>query len=270
MVTERTLSRQRGEATTSTYEYRIRRPDGEIRTVETSAVPITYNGHQSSLAVIRDITQRKRAEEENRRLALAVANASDGVIITDMDGQISFVNRAEEKMLGYAPGEMLGMKVFDIHPESLRETTAREILEATRDEGSWTGEVPLLNKTSEELHVRLSTALMKDDEGYALGMVGIATDVTERRHLQEQLVQAQKMAAIGRLAGGMAHDFNNLLTAIMGYAQLGLLGLGAGGGRSSTSFREIQKGSREGLRPHAKAAGLLPPPGHRTESRQSQ
>ena len=193
------------------------------------------------VSIDRDITERKLAEEKNRRLALAVANASDGVMITEMDGQISFINRAGEKMLGYAPGEMHGMKVFDIHPESLKETTAREILEATRNEGSWTGEVSLIQKTGEDLHVGLSTALMKDDEGHALGMVGISTDVTERRQLPEQLVQAQKMEAIGRLAGGVAHDFNNLLTVIIGYSHLGQGELQTGEGRVHTSFREIQR-----------------------------
>ena len=131
----------------------------------------------------REITKRALAVEEIRRLALALATASDGVLITGMDGRISFVNRAAEKMLGYAPGVMLGMNALDIYPESLRETTAREIFEATRNEGSWTGEVSFPSKAGEELRVRLSTALMKGDEGHLLGMVGIATDVTERRQL---------------------------------------------------------------------------------------
>ena len=219
------------------------RKDGTRIHTEARAIALRdKDGHLTGFVSIdRDITKRKQAEDENRRLALAVANASDGIFIAGMDGRLSFVNRAAEKMLGYAPGEMLGMRVFDIHPGSLRETTAREIFEATRDEGSWTGEVPLLTKTGEELHVRLSTSLMKDDGGHALGMVGIATDVTERRQLQDQLVQAQKMEAIGRLVGGVAHDFNNLLTAMMGYAHLGLSGLRAGEGRIRTSFLEIQK-----------------------------
>lgn len=134
----------------------------------------------------REITKRALAVEEIRRLALALATASDGVLITGMDGRISFVNRAAEKMLGYASGVMLGMNALDIYPESLRETTettAREIFEATRNEGSWTGEVSFPSKAGEELRVRLSTALMKGDEGHLLGMVGIATDVTERRQL---------------------------------------------------------------------------------------
>ena len=217
------------------------RLDGQVIEVEGLGAPIVYQGKPAVQVVMRDVTQRKRAEEENRRLALAVANASDGVIITGMDGRISFVNRAAVKMYGYDPGEMLGMNFFDLHPESFRETTAREIFEATRNEGSWTGEVPLLNKSGEEFHVRLSTALMKDDEGHARGMVGIATDVTERRQLQAQLVQAQKMDAIGRLAGGVAHDFNNLLTVIIGYSYLGQTGPQTGEGGVRASFMNIQK-----------------------------
>ncbi len=213
--------------------------DCEERVFSCVFAPVADAGYVNFYA--RDVTDRTLAEEENQRLALAVANASDAVIITGMDGRISFVNPAAEKLYGYAPSEMLGIRVLDMHPESFRQTTAREIFEATRNEGSWTGEVPVLNKTGEELPVMLSTALMKDDEGHALGMVGIATDVTERRQLQEQLVQSQKMEAIGRLAGGVAHDFNNLLTAMLGYAQLGLSGLPVGEGRTRTRFLEIQK-----------------------------
>ena len=218
------------------------------------------------VSIDRDITERKRAEVENRRLALAVANASDGVIVTGMDGRISFVNRAAVKMYGYAPGEMLGMNFFDLHPESFRETTAREIFVATMNEGSWTGEVPLLNKSGEELLVRLSTAIMKDDVGHALGIVGTATDVTERRQLQEQLVQAQKMEAIGRLAGGVAHDFNNLLTVIIGYSHLGQTGLQTGGGPARANFQKIQKAAE---RASELTKSCWPSPATRSSNRRS-
>ena len=172
------------------------------------------------ISVITDITERKLALEENRRLALAVANASDGVMIAGMDGRISFVNRAAEKMHGREPGEMLRMKVFDIYADSSQETTAREIWEATVNYGSWTGEVVLQKKTGEEFPSMMSAALMTDEDGNPVGTVGISTDVTERTLLQDQLAQAQKMEAVGQLAGGVAHDFNNLLTAILGYAAL--------------------------------------------------
>ena len=85
------------------------------------------------LAMVVNITERKRAEQEIRRLALAVATANDGIVIADLDGRISFTNEAEERLLGYGPGEMIGIEVVSIHPESTRDTEAHTILEATYD-----------------------------------------------------------------------------------------------------------------------------------------
>ena len=171
----------------------------------------------------REMAERTLTVEENRRLALAVANASDGVFVTGMDGLITFVNRAEEKMLGYAPGEMLGMQVLDIHAGSLGETTGPEIFEATRREGSWTGEVPVPNKSGEELHVMLSTALIRDDEGQALGTVGIATDVTRRRRsdraMQEFAAKVeQRNQDLEHFAWFAAHDLQEPVRKIQMFA----------------------------------------------------
>ena len=194
-----------------------------------------------TLTTNRALSDRIRAEEEIRRLALAVETTSEAVMIFGMEGQITFVNRAAEEMAGYMPGEMLGMSIFNLLPASLRDTGTLRLLEDTIAEGVWTGDVLHQKKTGEEFPVRLSTALMTDDEGRPVGMVAISTDMTERRLLEEQLLQSQKMEAVGQLAGGVAHDFNNLLTAIMGYAELGMRRVDAEQDHLSTSFREIQK-----------------------------
>ena len=141
---------------------------------------------------LRDLTvearialrDRMRAEEETRPLALAVTTTNEAVIIAEMDGQVSFVNRAAELMCGYTAGEMLGIEVFDLHADSSEHPTAGDIIDATVTDGFWTGEVLFQKKTGEEFPVRLSTALMTDQEGRPTGIVGIAADITERLELE--------------------------------------------------------------------------------------
>ena len=173
------------------------------------------------LGISRDITERRRAEEENRRLALALSTTSEAVIITEIDTRVSFVNPVAERMFGYAPDEMIGMSGLDLYRKLSRDSVAGKIAKATRGDGAWTGEVRLKRKDGQEFPARLSTALMTDQGGEPTGIVGIAADISERKLLEEELLQAQKMEAIGQLAGGVAHDFSNLLTAIIGYSQIG-------------------------------------------------
>ena len=240
---------------------RLRKADLEAltagATVETEAEVMTRTGPRTFLGrrvtvrdedggvtgllgISRDITERKKAEEENRRLASAVATANEAVIIAEMEGRVSFVNRAAELMCGYTNSEMLGISVFDLQAESSEHPTAGDIIEATVTDGSWTGEVLFQKKTGEEFPVRLSTALMTDQEGRPTGMVGISADITERLELENLFLQAQKMEAVGQLAGGLAHDFSNLLTAIMSFTDLAIAKL-PGTNDSGSYLSEVKK-----------------------------
>ena len=167
-----------------------------------------------------EIMQREHAEVEIQRLALAVTTVNDAVIIVGTEGEILFVNASSEKMLGYGHGEMLGMPVFSLHLDSPADTTAREILEATMKQGSWTGEIYFQKKTREVIPVRLSTALMNDDGGRPVGVVGIAQDITERKLIEERLQETSRLISVGELAAGVAHEINNPLTVVMGYAEI--------------------------------------------------
>ena len=153
-----------------------------------------------------EITERKWSEEEIRRLALAVATANDGIVIADLDGKISFTNKAVEQILGYGPGEMMGMEVWRLHPESTRDIEPRRIIVATLGDGHWSGEVVLQRKGGDEFPARLSTSLMQSEDGQPVGMVGIITDITEHKLAQEALQESEEQhrAVVDNVADAIA------------------------------------------------------------------
>ncbi len=181
----------------------------------------------------RELAERKRAEEALRKteqqmrlLAHGVSSTTEMITVTDLQDHFTFVNRSFLEQYGYSNSEVIGNHVKILWSPSNPPELAKEILEQTRL-GGWKGELFNLRKDGSEFPIFLSTALIKDDEGQLVGLLGLSSDITERkeaeqalRRSEEQLRQSQKMEAIGLLAGGVAHDFNNLLTAVMGYSEL--------------------------------------------------
>ena len=177
-----------------------------------------------SETVVEDITERRKAEEalaeRERRFRALIENSTDAIAMFAPDGRITYASPATASVLGYDSAEFEARNAFDlIHPEDLarirpdlikglRGSERKVALEARvrHRDGSW------------RLCEGMFTNLLRDP---AVGaVVANYRDVTERRGLEQQLRQAQKMEAVGRLAGGVAHDFNNVLTAIFGYADL--------------------------------------------------
>ncbi|MCG2777425.1 MAG: PAS domain S-box protein [Desulfobacterales bacterium] len=208
-------------------EYRIIRKDKTVRwVVDRTGWEKDQQGNVVSLnGVLSDITERKRAEEHITRLSTAVEQSIDGIAIGDLKRKLTYVNDAFAQMHGYSREEMIGMKIENLHDEAQMDEL-KSALQQLETKGSWIGEIGHGRKDGTSFPTYMTTALMKDDEGKPAGIMGIVRDITDHKKLEAQLQQAQKMEAIGTLAGGVAHDFNNLLTSILGNAELALMDLG--------------------------------------------
>lgn len=181
---------------------------------------IDFKGAKAILSISRDITERELADEVLRLQSAAIQSAANAIVITDRTGIITFVNSAFTRMTGYAPEEAIGRS-----PKILksREQSAEfyETMWATISARSvWRGE--LVNKRKDGSHYseEMTITPVESEQGEITHFIAIKNDVTDRKKLQEQLIQAQRMEAIGTLAGGMAHDFNNILSIILGHLSL--------------------------------------------------
>ena len=174
---------------------------------------------------VEDITERKRAEnalrESEERYRDLVENAHDIIYSHDLEGNYTSINKAGEAITGYTVAEALQMNLKD----TVEAEDYIKVLEMMKrklaGENMTAYEIEIIAKDGRHIPLEVNTKYVYQN-GVAVGVQGIARDVTERRNLEEQLRQSQKMEAIGQLAGGVAHDFNNLLTAINGYSSLAL------------------------------------------------
>lgn len=210
------------------FEYHFRRKGGEVGVGLISAEPIELEGKVCVIAATIDVTQVRNAQENMKRLATAIDQTTETVVITDLDGVIQYCNPTFEKVTGYSKAEAIGQ-----NPKMLKsgkhEPDFYSAMWDTITHGNvWSGH--LINKRKDGTFYEEDATIspIRDSSGKLSGFVAVKRDVTQQRQLEDQLRQAQKLESIGRLAGGVAHDFNNLLTVINGYSGLLLRALKAG------------------------------------------
>ena len=187
--------------------------------------------------------QRQKTEDTLRKLWRAVEQSADLVMITDREGVIEYVNPAFEALTGYSPGELMGQtprvlksgqQTADLYRELWQTILAGNVFRCTMVNRKKSGDIFVAEKTVTPL---------RDNDGRITHFISNDRDITDRRRMENQLQQGQKMDAIGKLAGGVAHDFNNLLMVISSYAELMLDSL-APQHPLRRNVDEIQKASR--------------------------
>lgn len=178
-----------------------------------------WDGEEALLCSTVDTTVQKRLEIELSMLSHALRNVSESLSVFDLSGNIIFVNESFIKTYGYSKEELIGQSINKFHPSQNPRQIFKPIIEKTL-KGSWEGEITATRKGGENFSIYIRTSPVLGDDGLPIVIVGVARDITEKKLLEDQLRQSQKMEAIGQLAGGIAHDFNNLLTVIEGYTEL--------------------------------------------------
>jgi two-component system cell cycle sensor histidine kinase/response regulator CckA len=191
-------------------EWQFRRKDGLLFPAEVIVTPMPDG---NLLGMIRDTSERKRAEEQITEQATFLDKAQDAIFVRDLEGKMLFWNKGAERMYGWTRQEVLSRKMDNLlyaHPKELKEA-----YRVTMSQGDWHGELQHFTKDGDELMIESRWTLIRDNEGLAKSVLAINTDITEKKMIEAQFMRAQRMESIGTLAGGIAHDLNNILAPIM-------------------------------------------------------
>jgi PAS domain S-box-containing protein len=225
------------EKAAGTLEARIIAESGEYLQVEINSTPLTQKGRVVGFwGIARDITERKRVEEQLTHLSNAVKMSTDSIVISDLEAKIIEVNEATLKMYGADDKkDLIGKASLELIAPEEREKALESMREVLQKGYVKEREYHIITKDGSKVFVEMNVALMKDVAGKPIGFVAISRDITERKRMeealrcanaglqvanmelrraQEQLVRSERLAAIGQLAGGVGHELRNPLGAI--------------------------------------------------------
>jgi PAS domain S-box-containing protein len=197
------------------FEVRIRWLDGSIHWMGVSGrfyfdengTPL-YGG-----GVNFDITDRKLTEQKIQEQAALLDIASNAIFVCDLDHYILYWNQGAERLYGWSALEAIGQLAHELLQNDVAQVA--EIMQPLLARGEWRGEVRKVTKTGQEVIVETHWTVVRDEAGQPTSILSVDTDITEKKRLEAQFYQAQRLESIGTLASGIAHDLNNVLTPIL-------------------------------------------------------
>ncbi len=207
-----------------TIEFEFMRKDGSriFTSVNTSPLWDDDGAFIGAIAGISDISKQKKADAEIKKFKEISDNANYGVVITDIEGNINYINDYFARMHGYSVQEFYGKHFSLFHIEKQMEQ-GHVIREELFEKGSFSAiETERVARDGSKFLMLMNGVLIKDEHGKPLYIAVTAIDITDHKRMEDDLLKAMKLESVGILAGGIAHDFNNLLTAILGNVSLAL------------------------------------------------
>jgi PAS domain S-box-containing protein len=193
----------------------------EIDLLKQLATQVAIAIQQSELYqhIQTELIERQKSEQKIREQAALLDIATDAIIVQSLDNQIRFWNKSAEALYGWKAAEVMGQ---NLHQLILHKTSPQlqQAQQSVIECGSWQGELYQVTKEGKEIIVSSRWTLVVDFEGQPQSILIVNTDITEKKQLETQFLQAQRLESIGTLAGGIAHDLNNVLTPIITSAQL--------------------------------------------------
>jgi PAS domain S-box-containing protein len=203
------------------FEWLHRRLGGGEFYADVLLTRVEWRGQLTIISTVRDITERRKAGEERQRLNTALEQAAESIVITDLEGMMLYVNPAFEKITGYSRREAIGQNVRILNSGKLEAAFFKNVWETLTRGEVWHGHFINKRKDGSLFEEDATISPVRDASGRIVNYVAIKLDVTREVELQAQFRQAQKIEAIGQLAGGVAHDFNNILTSVLMQVALG-------------------------------------------------
>jgi PAS domain S-box-containing protein len=204
---------------------------------------IAQHGERGEVVALKatgsDITKRRLAEEQFLRLACAVEQSPVAILITDPQGRVQYVNRKFTESNGHSMEDILDRNLDPLRTGHADEEAYQRFWQTLRANGEWSGELCLPLRQGKSVWESVRVSSIRNGAGEITNLLCLREDITERKKLEEQLRQSQKMESLGTLAGGIAHDFNNMLAIIHGYAELGLSRVGDQDEKLRKYLREV-------------------------------
>jgi len=209
----------RGEFTLA-KDIPIKKKDGNVFYVDINSFPVKLGEKTYLMGIFRDVTERKRAEEQIRKLSAAVEQSIDGIAIGDLEPRLLYVNKAYARMHDYKPKEMIGMPVKKLHNKQ-QICKYQNFVKQIKTQGSWDGEIGHIKKDGTAFPTYMSVTLLKNNEEKSIGILAVARDVTEAKHKEkelniyrERMAHTEQLVSVGTISATIAHELTQPLTVV--------------------------------------------------------